>query len=88
MSRWRVKLIRNLRDRLLQRGQTALQLGLSGPDLGDLRRKITLTHPESSLRDSRSGVPRSTSSPTVCRLPCYGIGVAMSMKVIPGSPAG
>ena len=56
MSRWRVKLIRNLRDRLLQRGQTALQLGL--PDLqgADLRLKITMAHAY-PLLDSWSGPP-------------------------------
>jgi hypothetical protein len=87
LTRRRVEFIRNLGDRHLQRGQTALQLGLSGSDRVELRFKIPLSHPD-PLLDSCSGVPRPTSSPTVCRLAGYGIGVAMSMNVIPGSPTG
>jgi hypothetical protein len=45
LSRWGVEFIRNLGDRLLQRGKTALQLGLPAAQDVDLRLKVTMAHP-------------------------------------------
>jgi hypothetical protein len=55
-------------------------------DLLELERIFQLLHLE--LQDGDGARLSPVAVPILCRLPCYGIGVAMSMNMIPGSPTG